>query len=100
MKHDLQDIIKEASKVFSEEFNFEKTIEESAETIHAIQKYKDKKTIENYIKIYGELVDLAICVLIAKENFENDPNLKAIISDIHKEKIDRFSSRIEAKKIK
>lgn len=99
MKQDITpELIKEATEVFTESFNFEKSIEEMGELLQAIQKNKSSDSLKNYFEIYKEVVDLTICVLMAKEYIEsNDP--KCIFVDpIMQEKLDRFRSRIEKRK--
>lgn len=99
MKQDITpELIKEATTVFTEKFNFEKSIEEMGELLQAIQKYKDHDSIANYFKVYEEVIDLAICVLMAKEYMEQNDERKIFVDPIMKEKLDRFRSRIDKRK--
>lgn len=96
---ELKILIEEGAKVFSEEQNFEKTIEEVGELLQAIQKTKsDVDSPAARIHLYGELIDVFICVEIALIKCDGDTSLPVVMEDVMKAKIERFAGRIEEKR--
>lgn len=95
---ELENLIEEGSTVFTEEFNLEKTIEEVGELLQAIQKYKSDKTPETFINFYKELVDVSICVLVAREQCDRNESFKVVMDDVMRSKIDRFAERVKKQK--
>jgi hypothetical protein len=93
-----KELINEAVDNFSERFNFEKSIEEMGELLQAIQKYKSKDSLANYLEIYKETVDVSICVLMMKEFIERNDEQNKYVDPIMKDKLDRFISTIEDRK--